>query len=79
MQAVMGHNEDGDTFDMDTTYLVNAEILSLDAHMPLDKFTAFCYPGELCGNAFGFSSTKNLVYTVNAVFPNSINTKAIGM
>ena len=75
----MGHNEDGSTSDMATSYLVSAEILSLDAQMPLENFTAFCYPGELCGNAFGFNPAKNLVFSVNAVFPKKINTNAIGM
>lgn len=74
----MGHNEDGDTFDMDTTYLVTAEIFSLDSAVPLDNFTAFCYPGELCGNAFGFNS-QHLLFSSNALFPSNINTKAIGI
>lgn len=75
----MGHNEDGSTSDMNTTYIVSARIMSTDAKMPLESFTALCYPGELCGNAFGFNRDKSLVYTVNAVFPENVNTKAVGI
>lgn len=74
----MAHNEDGAAVDVDTAYIVNAEILSTDAKMPLESFMAFCYPGELCGNAFGFNRDKRAVYTVNSLFPKNINTKAIG-
>lgn len=73
----MGHNEDNDAVYRNTAYLVTATVFSTDAKMPLDNFTAFCYPGELCGSAFGFNS-MDLIFTVNALFPVNVNTKQIG-
>jgi hypothetical protein len=75
----MGHNEDGSPVDERTSYIVDAKILSANGLMPLESFTAFCYPGELCGKAFGFSRDKRAVYTTNALFPKKINTKAPGI
>ena len=77
----MGHNEDGEVGYLDKGYkafVVDAKILSANGLMPLESFTAFCYPGELCGNAFGFSRDKRVVHTMNTLYPKNINPKAIG-
>lgn len=77
----MAHNEDGEVGYVDKgykAYIVDAKILSTDAKMPLESFTAFCYPGELCGNAFGFSRDKRVAHTMNTLFPKKINIKGIG-
>lgn len=63
--AVIGHNEDGDGFFKPRTYLVSAT--------PEGKpfFCAFCYPGFLPGNAFGFNS-EGICFTVNNLQPYGI-------
>ena len=70
----MGHNEDGALTANTTSYIVSAEVTSEDG----DRFTAFCYAGELCGSAFGYSDTTGKVFSSNAVFPKNINTNAVG-
>lgn len=74
--TAMGHNEDGSKMDYNISYLVSAEVFSTDGLMPLENFTAFCYPGKLCGNAFGFNPARRVVLSTNALFPKTINTKA---
>ncbi|MGA9479172.1 MAG: C45 family peptidase [Desulfobacterales bacterium] len=60
--AAFGHNEDGLALYRDQTYLVRAR--------PQDKpvFTAFCYPGFLPGNAFGFNEA-GICFSCNNVQP----------
>ena len=72
----MGHNEDGSKMDYSISYLVSAEVFNADGSMLLENFTAFCYPGKLCGNAFGFNPARRVVLSTNALFPKTINTKA---
>ena len=81
---LMGHNEDGSKIDISNTYLIKARITepqttntAMASSRPMQEFTAFCYPGELCGNAFGFNIETGLVSTVNSVFPKNINTAAV--
>ena len=71
----MGHNEDGAIIDIYTTYLIHARINGTSGEM--EEFTALCYPGELCGNAFGYNLKTRLITTVNAVFPKKIVSSAI--
>jgi predicted choloylglycine hydrolase len=60
--AAFGHNEDGLALYRGQTYLVRAR--------PLDKpvFVAFCYPGFLPGNAFGFNDA-GICFSCNNVQP----------
>lgn len=60
--AVFGHNEDGLALYRGQTYLVRAR--------PQDKpvFAAFCYPGFLPGNAFGFNDA-GICFAANNVQP----------
>ena len=62
--AAFGHNEDGLALYRDQTYLVRGR--------PQDKpvFTAFCYPGFLPGNAFGFNEA-GICFSANNVQPRS--------
>ena len=63
--ALIGHNEDGDIALAGTAYLVQAEPVGQPA------FTAFSYPGFLCGNAFGFNSA-GICFSVDNVRPRHI-------
>ncbi len=63
--ALIGHNEDGDVALADTAYLVRAKIPGQPA------FTAFSYPGFLCGNAFGGNSA-GICFSVDNVRPRHI-------
>ena len=72
----MGHNEDGALIANSTSYIVDAEIVSSTDDR--EKFTAFCYAGQLCSTAFGYSETANKVFSFNALFPKNVNTNAVG-
>jgi hypothetical protein len=48
-KAIFAHNEDGSPIYRDQMYLVRIEIVEKPT------LTAFCYPGFLPGNAFGFN------------------------
>lgn len=71
---VMGHNEDGDTIDITTGYIIEAQIMEESGRT--EEFYAFCYAGDLCGKAFGYNG-KGVVTTVNALFPKHVNTSAM--
>lgn len=71
----MGHNEDGSPIDLPTGYLVKAQVMEESGSV--ENFFAYCYAGQLCGNAFGYNG-KGVVTTVNAVFPKNLNTSSIG-
>ena len=63
--AAFGHNEDGLALFKDGIYVV-------DVHLPdRPSFTAFSYPGFLCGNAFGFNS-EGICFCNNDVQPSNI-------
>jgi hypothetical protein len=64
-RAVFGHNEDGSRYYQDKMYVVEARV----AGKP--SFTAFSYPGFLCGNAFGFNS-EGICFCNNHVEPDGI-------
>lgn len=70
-QTIMGHNEDGNLAYLNTSYIVRAIILDEEGEV-LENFTAFCYPGRLCGGAFSFNQ-NGLVMSTNALFPIKIN------
>lgn len=63
--ALIGHNEDGDIALAGTAYLVKAAV---SGH---PTFTAFSYPGFLCGNAFGCNSA-GICFSVDNVRPRHI-------
>ena len=63
--AVFGHNEDGSLFFKDSMYVVEAHITGKPS------FTAFSYPGFLCGNAFGFNS-EGICFCNNDVVPETL-------
>ena len=71
----MGHNEDGALIDLTTGYLVKAQITEESGSS--ENFFAYCYAGQLCGNAFGYNG-KGVVTTLNSLFPKNLNTNAIG-
>ena len=77
----MGHNEDGDSINVNNSFVVHARITEPALHPAtgpvVEEFTAMCYAAELCGDAFGFNVHTGLAFSVNAVFPKSINTSAI--
>jgi predicted choloylglycine hydrolase len=60
--AGIGHNEDADPSFRGNQYLVHA---SVDEK---PEFTAFCYPGFLPGNAFGFNQ-HGLFFSVDHIQP----------
>ena len=76
---LMGHNEDGDRINVNNSFVVHARITQPTHTDPptVEEFTALCYAAELCGNAFGFNTRTGVVFSVNAVFPKSVNTSAV--
>lgn len=62
--AAFGHNEDGLALYRGQTYLVRARPQGKPA------FVAFCYPGFLPGNAFGFNDA-GICFAANNVQPRS--------
>ena len=58
--ALLGHNEDGAPGAKTTAYLVHAQV---DGE---PGWTAYSYPGFLCGNAFGFNR-RGIVLTIDNV------------
>ncbi|CAI8008523.1 hypothetical protein GBAR_LOCUS5833 [Geodia barretti] len=75
-RTIMGHNEDGGTISVNNSFVVHARITQPGSDL-VEEFTAMCYAAELCGNAFGFNVKSGVVFTVNAVFPKTVNTSAI--
>lgn len=63
--ALIGHNEDGSPAFCGNTYIVHAKIKGKPS------FTAFTYPGFLCGNAFGFNS-EGICFSVDDVQPQGV-------
>lgn len=63
--ALIGHNEDGSPAFRGSMYLVHTQIEGKPA------FTAFSYPGFLCGNAFGFNA-EGVCFSVDYVRPRQI-------
>ena len=68
----MGHNEDGSLVDIADGYMVNATLKDGE------NFLSYCYPGELCGNAFSFSFVTQTALTVNSLFPKTVDTNSVG-
>ncbi len=60
--ALIGHNEDGTPSALGNMFVMRARIGENPA------FTAFCYPGFLPGNAFGFNES-GVMHTGDAVSP----------
>ena len=63
--ALFGHNEDGSLFYKDKMYVVEARVAGKTS------FTAFSYPGFLCGNAFGFNR-EGICFCNNDVVPDAL-------
>lgn len=63
--ALIGHNEDGSPAFREHMYFVEVQ---LDGQAP---FTACCYPGFLCGNAFGFNA-HGICYSIDNISPTHI-------
>ena len=63
--------------DVNTTYIVQADIKDSSGRS-LEQFTALCYAGQLCGNAFGFNNL-GMASSVNAVFPKVIASDGISV
>lgn len=61
-EAAFGHNEDGSEYYRDNAYVVEAKVTGKPS------FTAYSYPGFLCGNAFGFNS-EGICFSNNDVQP----------
>ena len=74
----MGHNEDGSLIANTTSYIIDAEVTPDDSN-ETEKFTAFCYAGQLCSTAFGYSETAGKVFSSNALFPKTLDTRNLGM
>lgn len=63
--AILAHNEDGTTAARGTAYLVHARV---DGEA---GWTAFSYPGFLCGNAFGFNR-HGIAFSIDNVRPQQV-------
>ena len=76
-QTLMGHNEDNATLFEGLGYILQASYT--DSGSICEEITFYCYPGMLCGNAFGFND-KGIVMTQDALSPSNVNTseEAIG-
>ena len=61
-----GHNEDGAAIYQQAMYLLELSIPGKP------RFTAFCYPGFLPGNAFGFN-VAGICHAINNVRPHTID------
>ncbi|RNA15651.1 acyl-coenzyme A:6-aminopenicillanic-acid-acyltransferase 40 kDa form-like, partial [Brachionus plicatilis] len=68
------HNEDTSKAVYNTGYIVSCEINSDNPDYPKEKFTCFCYPGHLPGNAFAFNSS-GFTFSVDALVPHHIALK----
>eukprot|EP00731_Ephydatia_muelleri_P010326 Em0005g912a len=69
--SLMAHNEDNDPYFMDLGYFVHARVTGASGAV-VEEFTHYCYPGILCGDAYGFNS-NGVVMTQNALFPSDVN------
>lgn len=63
--AVFGHNEDGLPLYDGATYLLELRVTGKP------RMAAFCYPGFLPGNAFGFNS-EGICFSVNNIRPHGL-------
>jgi predicted choloylglycine hydrolase len=63
--TVIGHNEDGLPIYKDSSYVVEVDT------QDHPSFTAFSYPGFLCGNAFGFNN-EGICFCINDVSPANV-------
>lgn len=70
--TLMGHNEDNGTLFVDLGYILQASYKDASSGEPVEEITFYCYPGMLCGNAFGFNS-KGVVMTQDALSPSNVN------
>lgn len=68
------HNEDTSIAAYNTGYIVSCEINPEKQNYPKEKFTCFCYPGHLPGNAFAFNSS-GFTFSIDALVPHQIAIK----
>ena len=75
----MGHNEDNAALFEDLGYILHARYTNAPSGELVEEVTFYCYPGMLCGNAFGFNN-KGVVMTQDAVSPSnvSVSEEAVG-
>lgn len=67
---LFGHNEDGDKLVKDNAFLCHVQITDQNNHT-LNDFTAYFYPGYICGLAFAWNA-DGLVFSENELFPSKI-------
>ena len=67
----MAHNEDNDPYLKDLGYFVHARITDASGAV-VEDFTHYCYPGILCGDAYGFNN-NGVVMTLNDLYPSDVN------
>jgi len=63
--ALFGHNEDGSPAFQDSYYVIHAQVDDKPA------YTTLCYPGFLCGNAFGFNAA-GICFSCDSVQPQQV-------
>ena len=75
----MGHTEDNASMFNNLGYILQARYTDASSGKLLEDITFYCYPGMLCGNAFGFNN-KGVVMTQDALSPTNVTAseKAIG-
>lgn len=76
-QTLLGHNEDGAVIANTTSYIIDAEVTPDDSN-ETERFIAFCYAGQLCSTAFGYSESAGKVFSSNALFPKTLDTRYVG-
>lgn len=69
MQSLIGHTEDNYTHFKDLGYLVHARITDGSTSV-IEEFVHYCYPGFLCGDAYGFNN-EGVVMTINSLLPSN--------
>ncbi|KAL5493894.1 hypothetical protein EMCRGX_G015130 [Ephydatia muelleri] len=74
--SLIGHTEDNYTHFKDLGYLGHACISDTSGSV-IEEFFHYCYPGSLCGDAYGFN--KGVVMTITSLLPSNAcyKTKAI--
>ena len=77
-QTLMGHNEDGSVIANTTSYIIDAEVTP-DGSNETERFIGFCYAGQLCSTAFGYSETAGKVFGSNFLLPKTLDTRYMGM
>lgn len=67
---ILAHNEDCDPTVKKYGYIVQAQIEDQNSIENDCMFTAYTYPGALCGNNYSYNN-KGMVITCNGLYPNT--------